>query len=238
MPQPQSGVSILMPAYQLESTIGDSVDRVAALIAEWESSEVIVIDDGSTDDTRAFAEKAAAAYPYVSVIGYRPNRGKGAALKEGFQHSEGTVIVFLDADLDLPPEQLPTFLNELRRTGVDALVGAKRGAMIAGRYPLLRKLLSLAFATVNRLLFRLPVHETQTGLKAFTRSCLEATLPMLETTGYAFDLELLARIRKAGLTMTEAPVVLSPGSSRGLSLKTLWDMGLDTLKIWFHSLRW
>lgn len=232
------GVSILMPAYQLEATIGDNIERVAAVIADWEMPEIIVIDDGSTDDTRGFAEKASTTAGIVSVAGYAVNRGKGGALKEGFSYATGQTIIFLDADLDLPPEQLPHLLDTFYASGVDALVGAKRSAMTPGRYPTLRRMLSLAFSTVNRVLFRLPVRETQTGLKVFRRQALENTLPQLETDRYAFDLELLVRIRKAGGTMAEEPVTLAPGSSGGLSLGTLWEMGRDTMKIWFRSLRW
>ncbi|MDJ0923855.1 MAG: glycosyltransferase family 2 protein [Acidimicrobiia bacterium] len=235
---PHTGVSILMPAHQLETTISDNIDRVVAVVRDWELPEIIVIDDGSTDDTRGFADKAAAGSSVVTVVGYDVNRGKGGALKEGFAHATGKTIVFLDADLDLPPEQLPAFLDTFRESDVDVLVGAKRSAMVPGRYPALRRILSLTFAAVNRILFRLPVRETQTGLKVFRRAALEDTLPRLETNRYAFDLELLARIRKAGGSMTEAPVSLSPGSSGGLSLTTLWEMGRDTLRIWFRSFSW
>lgn len=227
-----------MPAYRLESTIEENIDRVAAVVGSWEDSEVIVIDDGSPDDTRGFAEKAATHSDCVTVIGYMTNRGKGGALKEGFKYAAGETIVFLDSDLDLPPEQLPGFLDAFYAADVDALVGAKRSAMVSGRYPALRKFLSLAFAAINRLLLRLPVTETQTGLKAFRRSALVETLPKLETERYAFDLELLVRIRKAGGTMTEAPVSLAPGSSGGLSLAILWEMGRDTVKIWLRSFSW
>jgi len=227
-----------MPAHELESSIGDNIDRVAAVVGAWESCEVIVIDDGSRDDTRAFAEKAAAGTDLVQVIGYDVNRGKGGALKEGFLHASGHTIVFLDADLDLPPEQLPEFLDAFDRAGTDVLVGAKRSAMVSGRYPALRRVLSLTFAATNRLLFRLPIQETQTGLKAFRRAALDSTLPQLETVGYAFDLELLVRIRRAGGTMAETPVTLAAGSAGGLVVSTLWEMARDTIKIWVRTLRW
>lgn len=235
---PSTGVSILMPAYQLESVIADNIDRVAAVVADWPAVEIIVIDDGSTDDTHGFADKAAIDHGCATVVGYPINRGKGGALKEGFRFSTMETIVFIDSDLDLPPEQLAGFVNEFEQQGVDVLVGAKRSAMAPGRYPALRRILSLTFAAVNRILFRLPIRETQTGLKVFKRSALETTLPHLETARYAFDLELLVRIRKAGGSMAEAPVALAKGSSSGLSLSTLWEMGRDTLKIWFRSFSW
>lgn len=237
MPQPdRADVSILMPAYQLGTAIAANIDRVAGLADR--KYEVIVIDDGSTDDTRTNAEKAAAAYDHVTVAGYDVNRGKGGALKEGFHQATADTIVFLDADLDLPPEQLPGFLNEFDRLDIDVLVGAKRAAMVPGRYPALRRLLSLTFSAVGGLLLRLPVRETQTGIKAFRRGVLTETLPKLETERYAFDLELLARIRRAGGSMAETPVALAKASSSGVSLATLWEMGRDTVKIWFRSFRW
>jgi glycosyltransferase involved in cell wall biosynthesis len=239
MPQSvHSGVSILMPAHQLESSITDNIERVAAVVADWQDTEIVVVDDGSTDDTRGFADKAAASVDTVLVLGYEINRGKGAALQEAFRHAEGQTIVFLDADLDLPPEQLPEFLDQFQELGVDALVGAKRSAMVPGRYPTLRRILSVTFAAVNRALFRLPLRETQTGLKVFKREALQSTLPQLQTVRYAFDLELLVRIRKAGGTMAEAPVSLAPESSSGLSLSTLWEMGRDTIMIWVRSFSW
>jgi len=235
---PTTGVSILMPAYQLESTIGDNIDRVVSVVADWPDVEVIVVNDGSSDETGPCIEKAAVRHDCVLAIGYSNNRGKGGALQEAFAHSSHDVVVFLDSDLDLPPEQLPGFLNEFERIGVDTLVGAKRKAMTPGRYPALRRVLSMTFAVVNRILFRLPVRETQTGLKVFRRAVLEDTLPALQTMRYAFDLELLVRIRKAGGSMTESPVALAKGASSGLSISTLWEMGRDTVKIWFRSFRW
>ena len=235
---PSAGVAILMPAYQLEPVIAANVGRVAAVVADWPDVELIVIDDGSTDGTREQAEKAAQEHPFATVISYPINRGKGGALQEGFAGSRAGTVIFLDSDLDLPPEQLPGFLNEFRRMGVDVLVGAKRSAMTPGRYPLLRRILSRSFVAVNRVLFRLPVHETQTGLKVFRRGVLEESLPDLMTRRYAFDLELLVRIRKAGGTMAESPVTLAKGSSSGLSPTTLWEMGRDTIRIWLRSFGW
>ena len=233
-----TGVSILMPAYQLESSIADNIERVCEVVEGWPGCEIIVIDDGSTDDTRGYANKAAASNDDVWVVGYDVNRGKGGALKEGFLNSTGSTIVFLDADLDLPPEQLPHLLETFEDRKTDVLVGTKHTAMARGNYPPLRRLLSVAFAWINRLLFRLPVRETQTGLKIFRRQALSATLPMLQTHGYAFDLELLVRIRKAGGTMAEAPVELAPDSAGRTTLSTLLEMFVDTMRIWFSSLRW
>ena len=230
-------VSVLLPAYNLGGVISPNVDRVAAIVDAWDRSQVVVVDDGSTDDTRMQAEKAAADWDTVLVVGYDGNRGKGAALKEGFRHATGDIIIFLDADLDLPPEQLPGFLDTFASLDTDVLIGAKRSAMTPGRYPILRRMLSRSFAATNRILFRLPVRETQTGLKVFRREVLETCLPALETEGYAFDLELLLRIQSGGGTMMETPVTLAPGAAGSVKVSTLLAMGRDTIRIWIRNLR-
>ena len=110
--------------------------------------------------------------------------------------------------------------------------------MERGRYPTLRRLLSIVFAAVNRLLFRLPIRETQTGLKAFRRQTLEPALQAMETVGYAFDLELLVRIHKAGGSMSTSPVTLAHGAAGHVSIMALIRIGWDTLRIWVRSPGW
>lgn len=232
-----TGVSILMPAFNLASSIGTSIDRVAAATAAMSAVEIVVCDDGSTDGTRSAAEAAAERHDGVVVVGHDPNQGKGAALQTAFAASSGEVVVFLDADLDLPPEQVPAFVAELRASGLDVLVGTKQEAMQPGTYPWYRRVLSKVFTGVIRLLFRLPVVETQTGLKAFRRSALEGVLPRLRVKRYTYDLELLVALHRRGFTMAETPVELSPGASgAGVSVRTLWEMGRDTLRIWARTL--
>ena len=226
-----------MPAYNLDESIADNIRRVAGVCRELKPSQIVVIDDGSTDHTRERAEEAAALLPNVTVVGYDLNRGKGAALKEGCRHAEGDTIVFLDSDLDIPPEQLPAFLTTFDESQADVIVGAKRRSMTVGRYPALRKVLSLVFSMVNRILFRLPISETQTGLKAFRRQLLWPAIDELETTGYAFDIELLVHIHKRGGTLSEAPVTLSEGSAGSVTVSNLAAMARDTLSIWWRSLR-
>jgi glycosyltransferase involved in cell wall biosynthesis len=228
-----------MPAYQLAAGIAANIDRTVEALRAVPGVEIVVCDDGSTDGCRTAAEQAAARHDNVEVVGYTPNRGKGAALQEAFGNSNGEIVVFLDADLDLPPEQVPAFLERHRSAGVDVLVGAKQQSMEPGRYPALRRVLSKMFSFVTSLLFRLPVDETQTGLKSFRREALSRTLPQLQVTRYSFDLELIARISRAGFTIAAAPVELAEGASAtGVSVRTLWEMGRDTLLIWIRSFSW
>jgi glycosyltransferase involved in cell wall biosynthesis len=229
-----TSISVVMPAYQLGASIRDNVLRVASVLESMPGSEIIVVDDGSADETFAQATAADAAL----VLRHDVNLGKGAASRTGAMAATTPVVVFLDGDLDLPPEQLPDVVDIFLERDLDVLVGTKRYGMSGGRYPLKRKLLSAVFRIVTRVLFRLNVSETQTGLKVFTRELAQSVLPDLRVTRYAFDLELLVRSQRRGARIGEIPVALRVGaSSSPLSVSTLWEMGRDTLRIFWWSLR-
>ncbi len=233
---PPAAVSILMPCYGLAGAISANIDRVVAATAAEPGVEVVVADDGSTDGTRQAAEAAASRHSNVLVVANPQNAGKGRALQRAFAASRGEIVVFLDGDLDLPPEQIPALVAELRRGGWDALLGAKRAALVAGGYPWARRVLSRVFSAVIRLAFHLPVSETQTGLKAFRRAPLEAALPQVQIARYSFDVELVVRLQRAGCRLGEFPVELEVQASPSrVTAGTLWEMGRDTARLWFRT---
>ncbi len=226
-------VSVVLPAYRLGEHIAANLVEVAAALP---GAQIVVVDDGSDDNTYEQAQQSTTRLPRVSVIRHDQNRGKGAALQTGTAAAEESIVVFLDADLDLPPAQLPGLLEVFGERGADVLVGTKQTQMSGGRYPWKRRALSLVFSFVTRILFRLPVDETQTGLKIFRRSVLDEVFTDLRIFGYAFDLELLVRAHRAGFRLTQVPVDLRVGaSSAPLRLSTLWEMGRDTVRILLWS---
>jgi glycosyltransferase involved in cell wall biosynthesis len=238
-PAPRPTVSVLLPAYRLGEVIEANIARVLAALEGRDGVEVVACDDGSEDETADGIAAAAAASPQVIAVGHQVNRGKGAAIVTAFAASRGDVVVVLDGDMDLPPEQLPDLLATFADLEVDGLVGAKAGAMDRTTYTPLRRLLSSVFSLAIRLLFALPVHETQTGLKIFRRAPLVEILPSLETSRYTFDIELLAKMHHAGYRLAEAPVALAPGAgTTALSVRTLWEMARDTLLIRWRLRQW
>jgi glycosyltransferase involved in cell wall biosynthesis len=226
-----SSVSVVMPAFQLGNVIAANIERVASVLSSLPVAvEIIVVDDGSTDKTLSEALEATSEMPGASVLSHPSNRGKGQALFTGARAAKGDLIVFLDADLDLPPEQLPALLDGMG--DADVLVGAKRDSMAAGRYPFIRRILSRLFSLATVGLFGLTVTETQTGLKVFRREVLEIVVPRMRIDGYAYDLEMLVRAQRAGFKLTQTPVELGPGASTAaLRAGMLWQMARDTARL-------
>lgn len=227
-----------MPVYRLPDSVEGNVARVVAALADVEGLEVVVVDDGSGDGTLEAAVRAASTHPNVVAVGLPTNSGKGHAIRAGVEASTGEVVVLLDGDLDLPPEQLPAILERFEREGVDALVGAKHQSMKRGGYPAWRRFLSRAFSWITRIAFRLPVAETQTGLKVFRREPLDRLLPHLKVTRYAYDIELLVMTHRGGYRVGQVPVIMERSDSQSaVRLRTLWEVARDTAAVWFRSLR-
>jgi glycosyltransferase involved in cell wall biosynthesis len=223
-------VSVVLPAYRLGEVIAANLVRVAAAFPSDGSVEIVLVDDGSPDQTYAEARRAAELLPRASIVRHESNQGKGEALFTGTRASTGDLVVFLDADLDLPPEQVPALIQQME--GIDVLVGSKRQSMGEGRYPLPRRILSRLFSFFTVGIFGLPVTETQTGLKILKRPVLDHVLPQMRIRGYAYDLEMLVRAHRAGFVLKEAAVELGPGASTApLRVSMLWQMGRDTIRL-------
>lgn len=228
MPPPH--VSVVLPAYRLGPVIAANIRTVLAAMEPVGDYELVVVDDGSEDETQAALASVAADDPRVRVVTHERNRGKGEALVSGWRASRGQVIVFLDADLDLPPEQVPLLTERLE--DADVVVGTKRQSMDAGNYPPLRTVLSRLYSSSTSRLFGLPVDETQTGLKLFRREVLDQVIPDMRIMGYAFDLELLVRAHRLGHTIVEAPVELAEAAREAsFRIAMAWELGRDALRL-------
>jgi len=235
-------ISIIMPAY-------NEVERISVSIAEtietFEKSgcsyEIIVIDDGSTDDTYKTALKAAGNHPNVHVKRDVMNSGKGSALKKAFGYATGNFIVFLDADLDLHPRQVQILFDVMHERNADIVIGSKRHPKSTIYYPWHRRVVSLVYFFLVKVLFGLPVRDTQTGLKLFKREVLAKTFPKVLIKKFAYDLELLVVAHHNGYKIAEAPVVVESTCFLGcVALQSIWDTWMDTMAVFYrmHILRY
>jgi dolichyl-phosphate beta-glucosyltransferase len=208
--QPQPPISIVIPAFneaeRLPSSLAE-IDRFCAREPDLLPLEVVVVDDGSRDRTahvaRSFAPASALS---CRVLEHPENRGKGAAVRSGFAASNGAQVVLCDADLATPIEELGILRSHFRQ---DTIVIGSRAVdrrLILTRQPLLRDLMGRVFNGLVQLLVLPGVWDTQCGFKLFPGSAARRLAAAQRLDGFAFDVELLARARRAGLDVREVGV--------------------------------
>ncbi|RJP17441.1 MAG: glycosyltransferase family 2 protein [Candidatus Abyssobacteria bacterium SURF_5] len=229
-------LSVLMPAHDEGAGIYDNLGETFAFLRETSRDfEIIVIDDGSSDNTYEEAARFAADNSRVKLVKNKTNLGKGGALREGFKYSEGDTIVFIDADLDLHPSQLQLFFDHMRGADADVVIGSKRHPQSKLYYPFHRKIVSMVYFFMVKLLFRLPIHDTQTGLKLFKRQVLEKVFPQMLVKKFAFDLELLVLAHRHDFTIVEAPVVVDYRPNIGKKIRR-WVRPTDIYTTWWDTM--
>lgn len=231
-------ISIIMPAYNEGPRIYDNILETVRTMEELGlNHELIVVDDGSKDNTYQEANRAASRSANVQAVRYANNGGKGNALKYGFRYVTGDLVAFLDADLDLHPRQIKTFLEYMEKYNADVVIGSKRHKLSQVDYPLQRRILSRGYSLLIKMLFNLSVKDTQTGLKLFKREVLEEIFPKVLSKEYAFDLELLVNVHDRGYAIAEAPIVLNFQREFGrVGLADVKPIAIDTAAI-FYRLR-
>jgi glycosyltransferase involved in cell wall biosynthesis len=233
-------LSVIVPAYQEGARIRENIGRLLVELDQLGMTyEVLVVSDGSTDDTEV--EARAVASPLVEVLSYRPNMGKGHALSVGVRHARGELITFIDADMELNPREIRSFVDLMRDGGFDVVVGSKRHPRSRVEYPAFRRLQSLGYQLMIRLLFSLQVRDTQTGLKLFRRKVLMQAVPRLAVKRFAFDLELLVVAHHLGYRrIAEAPIELNFQFESSVRLSSAFQVLWDTTAIFYrlHLLRY
>jgi glycosyltransferase involved in cell wall biosynthesis len=224
-------LSVVMPAYNNGHVVEEAVSRVdAALKQMGVDYELIVVDDGSVDDTRRKVADYANCNGHVKVVGYERNMGKGYAVKTGFQCATGRAVVFIDSDLDIDPEQILRYFKALNHG--DIVIASKWHPQSSVEIPFIRRFFSHAFNVFVRLLTGVGLKDTQTGLKAVRRKALERVFSSLAVKRYAYDVELLALANLYGLRVVELPVNVR---MRGLfNPKNVWGMFVDLLGITYR----
>jgi glycosyltransferase involved in cell wall biosynthesis len=230
-PSTRPQLTVVVPVYNggegIVENIG-AIQRAATAALPPNAAEVVVVSDGSIDET---AERLLAARDDIGirVIHYDRNLGKGYAVRAGALASQGDWVALVDADLDVDPASIPNYVEIARRERLDFAIGSKRHPESVVHYPRSRRIASWCYQQLNRLLFRLDVRDTQVGLKVFSRRVVDEVMPLLLVKRYAFDLELLAVAEALGYgRMRELPVRLEyrftgSGVRSAAALLALWD---------------
>ncbi|MBN2529278.1 MAG: glycosyltransferase [Deltaproteobacteria bacterium] len=229
-----STLSILLPAYNEASRIVRCIEEVVSYFSTTSISfEIIVMDDGSSDNTFQRAQNV--THPCVFVHQSPANEGKGRALQRAFTFAKGEWILFLDADLDIHPSQFLPLWQQVQKTGAQVAIGSKQNAIHRTGYPAYRQTMSRSYSLIIQTLFKFPFQDTQTGIKLFHRSVLDSVFKDVQVHGYAFDLELLARIHNNGFEIAEVPVKIQYGKKQlHITPQMILRMLGDTMSIFWR----
>ena len=212
-------LSIVVPAYQESRRLPPTLARIVA----WTSAqpfvtEIVVVDDGSTDGTAALAEAALASVPHRVLLHDR-NRGKGAGIRTGMLAAAGEIVLFTDADLSTPIEEAARFLEEHAR-GAPIVIGTRKsaGARILRRQHPLRENMGGVFTLLSNALACPGVSDFTCGFKSFTAEATRAIFPRQVEDGWAYDAEILHLARRLGFPVRELPVPWTNDPSTRVSL--------------------
>jgi glycosyltransferase involved in cell wall biosynthesis len=226
-------VSLVLPCHNAEAGLAEVLAGAVDELASAGPYEIIVVSDGSTDRTvriaSGFTDRG------VRVIEYPDNGGKGHALRVGLAEARGEYVAFMDADGDIGPEALRPFLTLMDTYHPDVILGSKRHPLSEVDYPPARRLMSWAYHKLTRVLFRVNVRDTQTGIKLVRREVLAAVLPRMVEEGYVFDLEMLVVAKQLGFgRVFEAPVSIDFRFASQMSLLTPIRMLIQTMRIFYR----
>lgn len=228
-------LTIVMPCYNEGTRIYRNIIELATQVEKFcDNFRIIVVNDGSTDDTEQEIQRAKLADSRVGVISYPKNRGKGFAVRRGMLSAKSEYVAFIDADLELPPHLLEGFLKEAG-DGADIVIGSKMHPDSQVEYPFMRKVMSTGYYWFLKVLFGLKLKDTQTGIKLFRTASVQPILKVMRTSRFSFDIELLAIATKKGLVIKEMPVVVNFSRNKSdrskISLASIFEMVRDSLRI-------
>jgi glycosyltransferase involved in cell wall biosynthesis len=200
--------SIVIPAYNESERLGASLNKILAFIVQqgWDA-EVLVVNDGSHDDTAAIVQNFASRDARVRLLENPGNRGKGYSVRNGMLHARGEVLLFTDADLSAPIAEAEKLAGAIQ-AGADIAIGSrwKQPELMSKRQSGARQLLGRVFNGLLRMILGLQFKDTQCGLKMFTRQAALAIFPRQRIERWGFDPELLYLAERLNLHTVEVPV--------------------------------
>jgi glycosyltransferase involved in cell wall biosynthesis len=216
---------ILIPGYNESRMIGQVVTNARKII-----DDVVVIDDGSRDNTAQIAQDAGAY-----VIKHEVNKGKGAALQTGFQYAIDhgyDAVITMDSDGQHDPDDIPGFLDAVEKIGSGIIIGTRMGDI--STMPLIRRCTNKLTSFSASILARQKIEDSQSGFRLITTDVLKTV--RLETAGFETESEILIKASKAGFRITSVPIKTIYGEEKS-KIKPMRDT-YKFLRLLFRSLRW
>lgn len=203
-------LSIIIPAYNEARRLPATLDAVRAYLdgRGFEFAEVVVVDDGSKDETAELVAAAAASDGRVRLLKNPGNRGKGYAVRHGMREARGEWVLFSDADLSAPIEELDKLIGAVEASGADGAIGSRalNRRLVGKRQSAFREFSGRAFNLAMRMVTGLDYRDTQCGFKLFRQSVAQAVAARQLSDGFGFDVEILFIARRLGYRVVETPV--------------------------------
>jgi glycosyltransferase involved in cell wall biosynthesis len=231
-------VSIIIPGYNEGKSIFQNLEFSNAVFLDmFQEFEIVFVNDGSIDNTLVMAKNAAKIIPCLTIIDSPLNEGKGNALRLGTLQASGKYIVFMDADLELPPTQLPTFFGLLKSQNADVVIGSKLHPKSIINYPPGRKFVSFCYFIFIAFLFNQKFHDTQTGLKLFKAEVIKPVMKKIQVKRFAFDVEMMVMIARKKWNIVESPIIMEYKREQKwgrIRAKDILQVLKDTLAIFFR----
>lgn len=226
-------LSVIVPAYNERQIIRLTTRYLKEVldVSFKNDYEIIVVDDGSTDGTvhDIFYDKN------IVSLWNKKNMGKGASIKKGCDFAIGEyVISYLDADLELNPSYIESFINQMELNKADVVIGSKLHKDSKICYTWIRWITCIGYYLFVKLLFRLPIKDTQTGIKIFRSEVLKGTIKEVVSDRFTFDIELLVRLHRKGYKIIECPVNMRHRRGNRIGTREIWRMFVETVKVWWR----
>lgn len=234
-------LSIVIPAYNEEQRLPATLRAIAAYLEtkKLDFVEILVVDDGSRDRTAGVVREAAARDARVRLLQNPGNRGKGHAVRHGMREARGEWVLFTDADLSAPVEDLDRLEQSVERENADGAIGSRAvdRSLVLKRQPPFREFTGRVFNLAMRLVTGLPYRDTQCGFKLFRRAVAQCVAARQQSDGFGFDVEILYIARKHGYRIIEVPVRWANAEGTKVSLLKGLEAFLDPLRVRWNDAR-
>ena len=231
----QTQISVVIPVHNQETEISSLLIKIKEILnSTMQTYEILVVNDGSYDNTLNVLQKEELLDSCIKIISYTPNRGKGHAVKTGVMQASGSIIIFVDGDFNISHDKIKEYIDELKNC--DLVIASKRHPLSKVNAPTSRIFLSRVFNLLVRLFVGVKMKDTQSGLKAGNGAALRMIFGVMLVKRYAFDVELLAIATAMHLNIRELPIEIN--LDHGFRIQDIVKMLLDITAISYrHRIR-
>lgn len=230
-------ISLIIPAYNEENRITKTIqDYYQYLENNFSDFELIVVCNNCSDSTPEVVQKLAKKLKRLKCLNFPFYTGKGGAVREGFRAARFELIGFVDADNSTVPKEFDKLVRAIEKYNLDCSFGSRslKESVLLVKQPFYRRVLGKVFSIMVQLLFGLGVKDTQCGAKLFKKKAIKTILPELKIKGFAFDVEILWKLKKCGFSYKEIPIAWKNDFESKVGFSAPLKMFRELIKIRFN----